>query len=781
MMFAQHLKTSLRSLWSQKFYTVLNVLGFGLGITVFVLVCVYILDQYMYDRGVPDREHIYRMEAGEWALTGTLQGPMMAGQVPGIEGFCRIDLFSMSRPDVFVGEELHRLSQVMMADSTFFDFFPVTFLAGVPETALSDPHSLVLTRTEAMKVFGTTDVVGRMVTHRSVPLQITGVIEDVRYLHLPFSALVPFPLLSELFNRPGMMNEFGSWNYFTFFKLNPHADPEEVEARMNGLIQEYFAEWTGEQFPMTYSLRPLPEVFFHDEVMHEAPIIHGSRSAVNSFLALALFVLAIAVINFMNLATARAATRSKEVGVRKLLGSTRLALVGQFLLESLLVTAMAVLIALILVELFLTDFNQLAGTVFRLGDLGAGPLIALFLGGTVLVGLLSGIYPAFYLTAFQPVSALKGERTRGKRGAFFRKALIVFQFTVSIALVAATVTVYRQIHFMKSQELGFRKENTIILDAPGTSRKEAFKTALQELPGVLEVSFSNAVPGSITWQNSEMVNGIRKQYTFLPAHADYLSLLGVSPIAGRDFDPSLRSELDRVVIINETSVNYFELGDDYNDVLGKEIEGRRIIGIVPDFHYNSLHQPIGPLVICWNERHALRASVRHAGHDLPGLTARLEALHREFMPGRSFMPLHLSAEFDRHYRQEERFGKIVLLFSGFAVFIACLGLFGLASFMAGQRSREIAVRKVLGAGVLRISFMMLKDFYILAGIALAVATPLAWYFMDNWLSSFPYHAGVGALPFVLGGLLAFAVTTLSVSYHAIRVSLANPSEALKYE
>jgi putative ABC transport system permease protein len=775
-------RISIRNLVRQKFYTLINVLGFGLGISVFAFVCIYVIDQHMYDRWIDKRDHIYRLEADDWAIQGTFQGPYLAERIPGIEETCRIDLFTLKEADFRVGDQLVPVGEVIMADSNFFELFPARFLAGLPETALSEPRSIVLTRRQSEILFGTIDAVGQTVQYRSqYTFQVTGVIEDMRHFHIPLNAIVPFHFMAEITGNPESLRRFDGWNYFTFFLMHPTADIKETEERINQTIGDYFMELAGEDFPLTYHLRPLPEIFFAEDFAHEPPIRHGSHSTVQSFALLAIIVLVIAVINFINLSTARAASRSKEVGVRKLLGSPRKKLIGQFLMESILTTAMAVLIALVVVETFLPRFNSMAGTVFVTSDLGLGVILAFLLAGILLVGFLSGIYPAMYMTAFQPLSTLKGERTRGKKGVLFRKILIVFQFTVSIALIAATMLVNEQISFMKNQELGFESENVLYFMGPPNSRKESFKSAILEHPDVLDVSFSNAVPGYITWQDGASVDGMRKQHTFLPVHHNYLKMMGVDPIAGRHFDPDLRSEHLQVIMLNETAVNYFELKGSYEEVLGQEINGRRIIGIIPDFHFNSLQQQIGPLVVCWYEGVSQRVSVKTAGGRTTGLMEHLEEVFYSFMPDRHFQPYSLEQEFNRNYQEEERFGYIILVFSGFAIFIACLGLFALASYMAEQRSREIAVRKVLGASMFRIISMLLKEFYILVGIGFLIGAPLAWILMQRWLNSFAYRTDMDIIPIIIGGLVAMLITTISVSYHAVRVSLANPSDALKYE
>jgi len=362
-----------------------------------------------------------------------------------------------------------------------------------------------------------------------------------------------------------------------------------------------------------------------------------------------------------------------------------------------------------------------------------------------------------------------------------RKLLIIFQFGVAVALVSGTIIVFQQITHMKDQDLGFDIANVVFFDFDLAHRKDAFREAVMEHPDVVEVSFSNAVPGGVQWQESAEVRGVRKQINFLPVHANFLPMLGIEPIAGRHFDPNMRSEHREVVIINEYAVNYLELEGSYEEIIGQEVNDTRIVGIVPDFHLNSPHQALGPLVISWDEYSSFKASVRMSGHNTSEVMGHLERVNREFMPHRTFRAQFLDTFFNRHYADEERFGTIVLLFAAFALLIACLGLFGMASYMVGQRTREVSIRKVMGAASTRIYLLLLKDFLLLFAVGFIFAVPLAWFFMGNWLSTFPYAIQISPTPFVLGGLFAVVITILTVSYHALKLSQTNPAEALKYE
>ncbi len=786
MNFFHTFKVGMRNLLRERFYTFLNILGFAFGITVFIFVSIYVIDQYLYDRVHEDADRIYRleasMEAGEWALTGTMHGPYMQENFPEVEQVLRINSFMFSQSDIMVEDEPFHVPDIIIADTTFFDFFQADFIHGNPRHALTDKYSLVITRRQAENIFGHTDVVGETVTMMGrLPLQITGVIENSTHTHLPYEAIAPMVLWEDFSNDENVLYSFGQWNNFTFLRLQPGASIKELEDKVNADFTQLLHEMVGGEIEADYYLRPLKDIYFADEVAFQPALNLGNRRTVNAFALIAVFVLGIAVINFVNISTARAFNRAKEVGIKKLLGSTRRQLMLQFLVESVLTTAFAVLLSLALLETFFPNFRDLTGINLHLMDLGLPLALLVMVMGVLVVGILSGIYPSFYLTAFQPAEVLKGQKIPGKGGTMFRKLLIVFQFGVSVALISGTIIVFQQIAHMKNQPLGFNMDNVVFFDFDLADRKESFREAAREHPDVVDVSFSNAVPGGVQWQESAEVRGVRKQINFLPVHANFLPMLGIEPIAGRHFDPDLWSEHRNVVIINEYAVNYLELEGSYDEVVGQEVNDTKIVGIVPDFYFNSPHKALGPLVISWDEYSSFKASVKMSGHNTPEVMSHLETLNREYMPHRTFRAQFLDTFFNRHYEDEERFGTIVLLFAVFALLIACLGLFGLASYMVGQRTREVSIRKVMGAASSRIYLLLLKDFLRLFAIGFILAVPVVWFFMDSWLGTFPYAIHIGLTPFLLGGLLAVVITILTVSYHALKLSHTNPAEALKYE
>ncbi len=781
---------ALRNLKRQLFYSAINILGFALGIAVFFFIAVYIVDQVAYDRWVEKSDRIYRLEKGEWAATGSAFGPFMQLKYPEVEAAARV--IPGSRGTLLqYGETTFPGNRIMFADSTIFDIISFNFIAGNPATALTEPHSIVLTESLAVTIFGTThNVIGRVLRiHDMMPLQVTGLIEDIRHFHIPGNAIVPFHLMAEFYpDTENILDNWGGWNYITFVLLAYNTDIAHLEEKINDAFYEEVREEFGMELDKDFFLRPLKDIYFANEVRHEPPILHGNKQNVRMFLAIAVFILLIAIVNFINLSTARSSLRSREVGIRRLLGSHRGSLVLQFLTESVVITTFAVVLALVLLEAGLPWFNDFADTSFRLRDMNLPAILGLLLLSSTIVGVFSGIYPALYLTAFVPVDVIKGDVVRGKRGAFFRKALIIFQFLISVSLIIATMVIYRQLTYMQEKESGMDMEQVLVvgLNQQVFPRWEAFQQQLMEYPGVTDVALSAQLPGSITWQETANVNDMGdRQYTLMPVNANYPAMMELELLAGRLFSEDYQSEAGNAVLFNEQAVRYFGYEGSYEEVVGKPFNDAfnsyRIIGVVRDFHYNSLHNPIGPLVILWTETSLNFANIRVNANNIPEAISHIEKVWKEFSPVIPFEYFFLDDVFLSHYDQDKQLSHIFMIFSVFAILIACLGQFGLASFMAERRMREMAVRKVMGARMSNLVLLMLKDFLKLVGVAFLLAAPLSVYFLHEWLDTFPYRISLSWLPFAISLLMALAVTVITVSYHAIRVSNVNPGTVLKYE
>ncbi len=779
-------KSALRVLTHQKFYTLINIMGFAMGIAVFFYIAIYLLDQYSYDRHNEHYQEVYRLEKGEWALMGTANAPFLAGNFPEITAAARLSTIQ-HHGSLQHEEKLIASDHLVLADSTVFDIFTFDFLAGDPASSLTRPRSVVLTQTLATTLFGADEAMGKVLRYNDTHnLVVTGIIADVHHSHIEITALLPFHLMG--LNQSGEvvdeLFQWGSWNYLTYVKLAPSTDVAQLEQKINDATFEEFKAAYGNEIEKDYFLRPLPEIYFSNDAKYISPVLSGQKHTVRLFLAVAIFILLIAVVNFVNLSTARSTLRAREVGIRRLLGSDRQSLVARFLAESVLITAMAVLVALAFVETGLPWFNSFAGLSFSLSDLGLFTLVGILLAGTFLVGIFAGIYPSLYLTAFMPVDVLKGQSTRGTKGALLRKGLIVFQFVISISLIIATVVISKQLYYMQNKELGIQLQDTMVmtLDRNTQSRWDAFETRLLEHPDILETGRSVQVPGNITWQESAKGNSDEsKQYTMMKVDENYLSMMNVKPLAGRIFSADYPSEHQTAVILNEQAVRHFEYEGSYDDLIGKTFNNVKVIGIVPDFHFNSLHSPVGPLVIMWDDQFCRTATLRIAPGASAAVLPHIQEVWQEFSPAIPFEYSYSEELFNSSYQKDRQLNQIFMIFSGFAIAIACLGLFGLSSFMAERRIREMAVRKVMGASMQNLVLLLMKDFMKLVALAFVIAAPLSFSLLSNWLDNFPYQTAIGLSPFLIAAIVTVLITMFTVSWHAIRVAMVSPGQALKYE
>ncbi len=791
-MIASQFKMAVRVLQNQRFYSAINIIGFSLGMAVFFFLSIYLVDQYAFDRWVNDRDRVYRLELDDWALLGTAYGPYMKKNFPEVEDFTRIST-SGYPANVAFQDDVHAVNHWVFADSTVFEVFPFEFITGNPGYALKEPASVVLTESVAMRIFGTNRVAGMTIRFNDFKdLVVTGVIRDVSHFHIEVGALSPFHLLADF--NPGIDNflhNWGSWNYMTYVKLKSGTDTEAFGHKINELFHREIYELFGMEMDRTFFLRPLTGIYFANDIRHISPVLSANRETIQLFLAIALFILLIAVVNFINLSTARSAARAREVGVKRLLGSPRGKLIIQFLSESVVITAVSVLLALILVEIGFPWFRDFVSISLVIRDIGWVKLVSILVLGTVSVGLLAGLYPSIYMTSVVPVDVLKGQLVRGRRGAAFRKFLIVFQFVISISLIVSSFVISDQLRYMENKDLGFRMEGIIHfqLNQHSFPRWNTFRERLLDHPSVVGTALSSQVPGYVTWQESARGNlEESQQFTALMVDARYLPLLGVEPLAGRLFDEENLAEQGAVVILNETAVRYFGYEGSYQDIIDLSFyedsssgDDYRIIGIVPDFHFNSLHHQVPPLVIFWDEENAFYANILMDMSQFAQGVRHVERVFNEFSGARLFQYQFMDELYGQRYTTERQLRSVFFIFTTFAILIASLGMLGLSSFMAERRLREMAVRKVMGAQMNHMVYLMLIDFLKLLGLAFLIAAPVSWLLLSDWLNGFPYRIHLGFYPFLAAALITGAVTVLTVAYHAIKVSLVNPGTILKYE
>ncbi|MEO6000910.1 MAG: ABC transporter permease [Chitinophagaceae bacterium] len=812
-MLKNYLTIAWRNLQKNKIYSVLNIAGLAIGMASFILICLYVGDELSYDRFNDKADRIYRINSDirfgasqlHMPVTPDVMGAILVKDYPAIEQFTRIYNSNgnklIKKDNVFITE-----THVAHVDSTFFDVFTIPAIEGNEHTALNDPNSVVITETAAIKYFGTTKVLGKTIEtndSKTPVYKITAVVKDI-----PTNSHFHFDFLFSMKNADYEWGQFTSHNFYTYLLLKPGTDPRKIENDFNQYVDKYvlpairqFVKITNmDDFKKTgnqleYSLIPLTKIHLHsDRSLELSP--SGNIQYVYIFSAVAIFILLIACINFMNLATARSASRAKEVGIRKVLGTERRYLVFQFLTESTLIAIFSMLVAITIASLVLPPFNQLANKSLSLRELFSPFILSILILLPVLVGILAGSYPAFFLSGFRPIEVLKGKLNLGKGNSpvSLRSALVVFQFATSTILIVGTLVIYKQLHFIQKQDLGFNKDEVVTINNTHTlgDQQQAFKNSILQMNGVLSGTLSSYLPVSNSSRSDNTyfkepvpdlkTGGIDMQSWRIDE--DYLKTLGIKIVQGRGFSRDFPGD-SLSMIINETTAKFLGYADPighkiYQPNDEKTVTVYTVIGVTQNFNFESLKQGIGPLCFVkgkWSDMATFKINTA----DVNGLVKKIEKVWKQMSPSMPFQFTFLDDSFNEMYLSEQRVGKIAILFATLAITIACMGLFGLATFIAEQRKKEIGIRKVLGASVQAIVHLLSKDFLKLVTIAFVIATPLSLYFMNRWLSDFTYRVPLEWWIFGLAGVISLIIALVTVSFQAIRASLSNPVKSLKAE
>ncbi len=810
-MFRNYLKIAWRNLAKNKAYSIINITGLAIGLSCFLLIALYVMDELSYDRFYPNADRIYRINSDirfggadlHMPVTSDMMGELLKKDYPQIENYTRLYTFTGDKL-IKKGNEYIDEGKIAHVDSTFFDVFRLPVIEGDLKHALIEPNTVVVTESTAKKYFGTTHVLGKTIETKDDKnpfYKITAVIKD-----MPHNSHFHFDLLFSMKNVDYQWGQLTSHNFYTYLRLRQGTDYKAFEKNFNQYIDKYVLPAARQYMninsmedfkkagnKLEYSLIPLTDIHLHSDRSFELSA-NGSMQYVYIFSAVALFILIIACINFMNLTTAHSANRAKEVGIRKVLGTEKRSLVLQFLFESTLMVLISLLIAVALVYAVLPLFNDVASKQMTTSSLFSPYILPLLIALPFIVGLLAGSYPAFYLSAFRPIEILKGKLKLGSKSGGLRSVLVVFQFGVSIVLIVGTIVVYKQLNYIQTKNIGYNKNEVLIVDGISSLNNniDAFKNEVLQMHGVAGATFTGYLPVSNSYRSDntfskEAVMDAKTGFDMQNWHVDYdyIKTLGMQVIKGRDFSREFGGD-SASAIINETTAKI--LG--YADPVGKKIytttdepgktKPYTIIGVVKNFNFESLHQEVGPLALLLGGGFGSGVFKVNTSN-IQNLIPQIQSKWKTLAPGLPFSYHFLNESFDEMYRAEQRVGKIALIFSVLAIFIACLGLFGLATFIAEQRTKEIGIRKVLGASVQGIVQMLSKDFMKLVAIAFVFAAPFAWWAMHTWLNDFAYRIDIEWWMFAAAGFGALFIALATVSFQAIRAAIANPVKSLRTE
>ena len=801
-MFKSYLKTTLRNIKKHFGYSLINIMGLAIGMACCILILLFVFDELSYDKFHTNHDRIYRVTRQWFNEDGVSSlhlgqvappiGPLLENDFPEIVHAVRI----IRASELLVGRNANFFEEprFFFAEEDFFNVFSYEMIAGDPATALRAPMTVVITQEMAQKYFGSENPLGQSLTVKAdsikVDMTVSGIIKTMPHnSHFHADILGSFKTYEAMAGEE-KMRSWGSNNYNTYLLLEENYDVAQLKNQLDPFIDRHMSQGMSERTKL--HLQKLTDIHLYSHLDSEIEA-NSDITYVYIFSIIALFVLLIACINFMNLATARSAGRAKEVGLRKVVGAQRSQLISQFLGESILTAVLSLLIAIVMVILILPEFNQFVGRSLSFNLFSNLSLIFLLFLFAISVGILSGIYPALFLSAFKPVRILKGKMDSGKKGLSFRTALVVFQFTISIILIICVSGVSSQLSYMQTRNLGFDKEHVVVLPSSPAmvENLDSFKSRLLLNPSILSVSAAKRVPSGRLLDSSgasvlsgETSQPITFRIALLRVDHDYIPTFKMEMAAGRNFSRNIRTDSNQAFILNETAIQRIgwktpeeaiDQGFEYGNRKGQ------IIGVVKDFHFESLHQEISPIVMLLSTSNLSQISIRINSSNIPQTMAFLQDIWSEMRPEYPFSYFFIDENFDQLYRSEENLSRIFSYFAFLSIFIGCLGLFGLASYTAERRTKEIAVRKVLGASSGGLVVLLSKEFSKWVLLANVIAWPIGYIVMSRWLQSFAYRSGIAIGVFFLAGGLAWAIAFLTVSYQTIKAAHADPVSALKYE
>ena len=807
-MIKNYIKTAIRSLSKNKGFTAINVLGLALGLASCLLIIFYVFDELNYDKYNTKADRIYRINedisfggnSNSYAVTPAPMAAALKNDFPEVEQVVRFR--SRGELQVKKGNQDIQENAVVYADPAIFKVFTLPMIDGDPATALNDTHSIVITEKTAQKYFNRTNVVGQVLTINDTALyKITGVIKNIpKQSHFDFDFFI-----SMASTWQGKDDSWFSSNFNTYVLLRPGTDFNKFQAKipaffqrqagpqMQSILHLTFAKFEqgGNYFRINFT--PLTKIHLYSS--REAELgMNGNIEFIYMFSAIALFILLIACVNFMNLSTARSANRAREVGVRKVLGSPRKYLIAQFLTESIIVTLIGAIIAFFAAWALLPLFNQMSGKDLTITVQTIVWIVPLMIGLVLIIGALAGSYPALFLSGFKPIEVLKGKLASGFKGGMLRNFLVVFQFSISIFLIIGTLVIYNQLKYIQNKDLGYNRNQVFTVwnvNVLGNNAK-AFKQEVKQLTGVQNATITGALPNTGYWNSSAFFKGpVADQKSSVLSQAwvvdeDYITTLGMKMQSGRNFSKDMLTD-SPAVIINESAEKKLGFKNPINQLVyypqdnkAMVLKAYHIIGVMKDFNFQSLRSNVSPLILFMGDDEG-GISIRANAANIPALLNQIKSKWTAFSPNQQFTYTFMDQDFDAIYRTEQRTGTIFVSFTSLAIIIACLGLFGLAAYAAEQRTKEIGIRKVLGANMSTIVQMLSKDFIKLVVIAIIIASPLAWWAMNKWLQDFAYRIHIQWWVLAIAGSGAILIAFITISFQSIKAALTNPVKSLRSE
>lgn len=804
-MLKNYIKVAVRNLLRYKVYSVMNIVGLALGMTCTILLALFVQHELSYDNYFPEVDKMYRVAAefkmagqeSDFATSPPILAQIVKEEIPGIEKTVR---FRVRGSQIIKHNEISfNESRICYVDNSVIDVFALDLINGDRENPLVEPNSIIISNKIAEKYFGEINPIGKTITlNNNLDCKVTGVYKEIpQNTHFIFDFMISMPTLKESEQVNWLSN-----NFQTYLIINSGIKPEFVEKRLNELLEKYMGPELEQAMGITiaqlkekgdgaaYYLQKVENIHLHSDIGAELGV-NSDIKYVYIFSIIALFILIIACVNFINISTARSSTRAKEVGIRKVLGSYKKGLVRQFITESFITTIISLIVAMGLIEILMPYFNNLTGKQLVMEYFNNQFILFFLVAILVVIGFLAGSYPAFVLSSYSPVQALSGKAKIGTRSGGLRSGLVVFQFTASIIMIISTIVVINQLDYIQNKKLGYNKENVITLNFTYLlgDQVQTFKQKMLQNSEISNASVSGFLPvpsgfnQSMIWPGSSSEDGVSVQ-TWDVDH-DYIPTMGMKIVKGRDFSREFSTD-STAVILNQAAVKLFNLENPIGTKITRPISLQgdvmvyEIIGVVEDFHYQSLRNNIGPLAMFSGDNNGIIA-FRTNTADVSSVITKLKETWNEMAPGQPFNYSFLDERFNNMYNAEQRISEIFGTFAIFAIFIGCLGLFSLSAFTAEQKTKEIGIRKILGSSIMSIVYMLSREFIKLVGIAIVIASPIAYYFMTNWLNDFEYRTDISVTIFIVAGLISIAIAVLTVSYHALKAASANPVESLRNE